>query len=59
MNRCTPALTSPARKGRSQLRALAAGLAALLCAAAPVQAQQVPGGMGEMRNFPDACCAAT
>ena len=55
MNRCTPALTFQARQGRSPLRALAAaGLAALLCAAAPVQAQQVPGGMGEMRNFPDA-----
>lgn len=57
MNRCTPALTSKASRGtiRSPLRSLAAaGLAALLCAAAPVEAQQVPGGMGEMRNFPDA-----
>lgn len=49
MKRCTPALTSKTS------RALAIpGLAALLCAAAPAQAQQVPGGMGEMRNFPDA-----
>ncbi len=55
MNRCTPALASQYGKGpiRSRLRSLAAaGLVALLCSAA--QAQQVPGGMGEMRNFPDA-----
>jgi hypothetical protein len=54
MKRCTLAPTSPAGPGRSLGVLAAAGLAVMLGAAAPVQAQQVPGGMGEMRNFPDA-----
>lgn len=61
MNRCaplSPSFSMP-RQGAGRLLATAraccaAGMAAAALLAAPAHAQQVPPGLGGMRNFPDA-----